>query len=304
MYPKLFDLQARALKNGVETKLIDIDKTKHLVNDINQIGKKALWSPHTSIVNPSEIIDTLHKELKEKGAKFKFNLPPIISISNRKLNLEDGSKIEFDYLYNCSGANADKLAHMMKIGVEYRIFPFRGNYWELKTNRFDIKTNIYPIPDLRYPFLGIHFTPDAIYPNKIYIGPTAELALGRQNYRGYEGIEFNDFIKNVSALSTDYILDRGRFRGYFHDQAFQGLFPILVKAAKSIIPSIRAEDIKKSDKVGIRSQLYNLKEHKLVEDFLCINGINSCHVINAVSPAFTASFELADLIINKSSISF
>ena len=82
-------------------------------------------------------------------------------------------------------------------------------------------------------------------------------------------------------------------------QSFQ---PFLIKAAKKLIPSLKSEFIEPSNKVGIRAQLFNLKDGNLIDDFLCINGRNSTHVLNAISPAFTASFELADLIINRSEL--
>ena len=78
--------------------------------------------------------------------------------------------------------------------------------------------------------------------------------------------------------------------------------PLVHKAAKELIPNIKINDILESQKVGIRSQLFNLEKKHLEDDFICINDINSTHILNAISPAFTASFELADLIIDKSMI--
>ena len=90
------------------------------------------------------------------------------------------------------------------------------------------------------------------------------------------------------------------FRRYAYEQAFQGFKPFFVKAAKSLIPSLKSEDLIRSKKVGIRAQLYNIKKGKLVDDFKLVNKDNTTHVLNAISPAFTASFALADLIIEKS----
>ena len=72
-----------------------------------------------------------------------------------------------------------------------------------------------------------------------------------------------------------------------------------MKAAKELVPSLSSNNIEPSNKIGIRSQLYDNDKQKLVNDFLCLNGPNSTHVLNAISPAFTSSFELADLIIDQ-----
>ena len=86
---------------------------------------------------------------------------------------------------------------------------------------------------------------------------------------------------------------------YVHEQAFLALPPLLLKAAEELIPSVRAEHIEISQKGGIRSQLFNHSSQQLDDDFLCLSGPSSTHVLNAISPAFTASFALADLILDK-----
>ena len=77
------------------------------------------------------------------------------------------------------------------------------------------------------------------------------------------------------------------------------LKPVMLNTAKKLIPSIKDCDIVACEKVGIRSQLFNLEEERLEDDFLCLEGPSSTHVMNAISPAFTASFSLADLIIDQ-----
>ena len=76
--------------------------------------------------------------------------------------------------------------------------------------------------------------------------------------------------------------------------------PLLLKAAQELIPTIKREDIEASPKVAIRSQLFNHESQKLEDDFLCLAGTDSTHVLNSISPAFTASFAFADLILERS----
>ena len=87
-----------------------------------------------------------------------------------------------------------------------------------------------------------------------------------------------------------------------HEQAFLAFPPLLIKAAQELIPTIELSDIELSNKVAIRSQLFNHETQRLEDDFQCLPGPNSTHILNAISPAFTASFELADLILEKSKL--
>ena len=105
--------------------------------------------------------------------------------------------------------------------------------------------------------------------------------------------------RNVVLLARQYLADRGGFRRYVHEQAFLALKPLLIRAAKELIPAVQPEHIELSPKVGIRSQLFNHQTEHLEDDFLCLPGPGSTHVLNAISPAFTASFALADLIIDQ-----
>ena len=106
-------------------------------------------------------------------------------------------------------------------------------------------------------------------------------------------------LSNFAVLGRQYLANRGGFRRYVHEQAFLAIPPLLLQAAQQLIPSLRAEDIELSQKVGIRSQLFNRKKQSLEDDFLCLPGPASTHVLNAISPAFTASFSLADLILDE-----
>ena len=104
---------------------------------------------------------------------------------------------------------------------------------------------------------------------------------------------------NLALLARQYLANRGGFRRYVHEQAFLALPPLLLRAAQELIPAVRAEHLQLSEKVGIRSQLFNHSSQRLEDDFLCLPGPHSTHVLNAISPAFTASFALADLILDQ-----
>ena len=166
------------------------------------------------------------------------------------------------------------------------------------TCKIKLETNLYPVPDLNVPFLGVHVTPAP--DGTVSLGPTAIPAWGRENYKGLEKIEPMMAIGFLGDIARQWVANKNGFRRYAREQAFNGLKPIFLKSAQALVPKLRDRDLIPSDKVGIRAQLFNRKSGKLVQDFLLEEGESSTHILNAISPAFTASFELADLIIDKS----
>ena len=103
-----------------------------------------------------------------------------------------------------------------------------------------------------------------------------------------------------NSIRSFYLLNHNNFRRYVHEQAFLSMPPLLLQAARELIPGIKQEDIEISRKVAIRSQLFNQQTQRLEDDFLCLPGPHSTHILNAISLAFTASFALADLILERS----
>ena len=298
---QLDKLMIRGKENGAKVELIDKYQLKNICPYVNSSSGRAIWSPNTCVVNPKEVIGQLQKELILKKVVIKKNAIINNFYPDKKLlKLLDGKLIKYKYLINCAGVNADKISKQFGLGKDYKIIPFKGLYWKLKRNSpFKINTNLYPVPDLNIPFLGVHFTPNANLNEGINIGPTAVLAFGRENYKALEGIDLGMTFSNLLLLGKQYFFNNGGFRGYVNEQAFLSLAPLFLKAAQELIPDLKMEHIEISEKVGIRSQLFNLKKSKLENDFLCLNGNSSTHILNAISPAFTASFALADLIIEK-----
>ena len=302
---KLDMLAKRGKENGATIEIVDEKRIREICPIANSAIVRGLWSPKTCVTNPKLVLRTLEEELSEKGvafqrAKEKWKVDP----EKKTLKFDDFSAEynSYDYLFNCAGLFADKIAHRFDLGLNYFLIPFKGIYWELKDiSKFQIATNLYPVPDINVPFLGVHFTPTADN-KRVTIGPTATLAFGRENYKLLEKIEPKQTIDNVSFVLKQYFENKGGFRNYIHDQLPLAFEPFLIKSAQKLIPEIRLKDIKRSSKVGIRAQLYDKSKNCLKDDFLCISEKNSTHVMNAISPAFTASFSLADHIINLSNV--
>ena len=110
----------------------------------------------------------------------------------------------------------------------------------------------------------------------------------------------NRFLQQViHLLLNQYVKNEGGFRKYVHQQSILFLKPLMLREARKLIPSIQSSDLKFSKKVGIRPQLFNQNDKRLENDFMSLRGKNSTHIMNAISPAFTASFSLADYIIQE-----
>lgn len=297
-------LANRAAANGANVSFWNKAELKKHIPEAETASNRALWSPDTAVVKPQIVLTALEAELKEKGviiikAEKKWEIDPELS----QIRLSNNSILSYAHFINCAGLQADRLAKKFGVGLEYSLIPFKGVYWQIRQDcSIKIPSNLYPVPDLNVPFLGVHFTPSADELPTISIGPTATFSFGRENYLGIKGLEPMMSLNNARLLFRQYINNKDGFRGYFHNQAFLSVPNCFLNAARELIPSIEMKHIEPSKKVGIRAQLFNHRKQALEDDFLCLSGKNSTHIMNAISPAFTASFELADLILEQSNL--
>jgi len=284
----LRELERRSKANNAGAYLISEEEAKEI--DPNaKTYKYALYSPNTASVNPREVCRVLREDLESKGVKFIFNMP-----------FEKYNK-SYDFLINAAGLYADKIAHKFNVGKNYTMLPFKGLY--LKYLGVDkIKTQIYPVPNIKNPFLGVHFT--LMADNTIKIGPTAIPAFWRENYSGFNRFNVKEMIEILSVEAKMFFKHK-----WFRDLAFYEmryyLPKNLINEAKKLVYKLRGDF--KIYPPGIRAQLVDLRDLSLVMDFLVEKQQNQIHILNAVSPAFTASFAFAKYVLeelrNDSSVS-
>ena len=291
-------LLKRGISNGAEVYLIDEKEFKELVPDGKTSSGRAIWSPNTSVVNPKQILKSLENKLRELGVTFVFG-EQIKSVDIASNNiLTSRYNIFYGFAFNTAGLYADKVSKLFGVRTDLILLPFKGSYWKLSNRApFKFKTNLYPVPDLNQPFLGVHVTPSI--DGNTYLGPTAIPAFGRENYNYLDNIEPILSFQFVKHLSIQILNNNNGFRRYAMEQGLQGIKTIFLKSAKKLIPNLTLNHLENSNKVGIRPQLYDLKKAKLIDDFCLKKSESSLHVLNAISPAFTASFELADFILSQ-----
>lgn len=300
-------LLERGIANGAEVRLIDEEEFRQRVPDGRSATGRALWSPNTCVVKPKLVLQRLEQRLRERGVRFELGAGVDgVNPEARQLSLTQAAttrQLAYGHLFNATGLQADRVARAFGVGEHYTLLPFKGLYWQLDPRApFSFNTNLYPVPDLNVPFLGVHVTPSP--DGTVSLGPTAIPAWGRENYRGLDAIEPLMALEFLGDLASQWWRNAGGFRRYAREQALHGLKPLFLKAAQALVPALRSEHLIPSQKVGIRAQLYDRSSGTLVQDFRLEQGPASTHVLNAISPAFTASFALADLILDQSPLPF
>ena len=293
----------RGHKNGANVELWNEHELKAKLPIARSASGRAVWTPDTTVVNPKEVISVLTKEVIAKGVHLYTNQKSWkIDVEDKNVVLEKGDKFKFGYLVNCAGIHAKEIATVFGVGQEFSVMPFKGLYWQINHNSsINIGTNLYPVPDLEVPFLGVHFTPSSDN-STISIGPTATLAVGKESYQGFEKFEPLQLANIMKILLKQYTFNEGNIRKYVHEQAFLWMKDKMMSEAKKLVPSLKSEDVEISSKIGIRSQLFNHSKNLLENDFIYRKGESSLHILNAISPAFTASFELADYIVAQTNL--
>jgi L-2-hydroxyglutarate oxidase LhgO len=291
----LEELYQRALDNGAKVALID-DKRLKSVEPFARTFKRALFSPETAVIKPQTILDSIEKELIDSG-----NVKMLKGLEFRGMNsnsevITTNGNICFDLFVNAAGAYSDRIAHLWGTGQNYKILPFRGTYRKLiKEKSHLVNGNIYPVPDIRNPFLGVHFTKAA--DGTVYIGPTAIPAFGRENYEFFKGMDRELF--QILLREGILFFTNAGFRKAAVSEPGKYFLRSFFEEIKDMIHDLNIEDILPSHKVGIRPQLVDWQKKELVMDFAVLKHKNSIHILNAVSPAFTSSMAFAEFVVEK-----
>ncbi|WP_448588129.1 L-2-hydroxyglutarate oxidase [Thermocrinis sp.] len=291
----LYELKRRGDINGVELYLITEKELKDIEPNAKTY-KHAIFSPNTATVEPLEVLKALERELKNKEVKFFYSTPYKRKLSD-DLGVVAGSFIfKAQKIINCAGLYADKIAKDFGFSKDHVLVPFKGVYSEYTGRDQFINRNIYPVPDIRFPFLGVHFTVRA--DKKIKIGPTAIPAFWRENYNGVEGLKFEELLE-VLLWNAKMFIKREEFRRLAFEEMKKYSKSYLVDQAKMLVHNMPSAKHFKWSKPGIRPQLINKRTLALIQDFVVEGDDYSVHILNAVSPAFTASFPFSEYVVEK-----
>ena len=291
----LYKLLDRGKINNVPgIKIVNDDELRKIEPYVK--GKKGLYSPTGTIVDSKALVKTLAIETKNNGVDFLFGekVRKIKQKNDQILVNTRKYKIKSKYLINCAGIYADKIANLTGLKLNYRIIPFRGEYYQIiKEKSFLLNSMVYPIPDPNLPFLGIHIT--KTIDNNIIVGPNAVLAFGREAYNNKQ-FSISD-IKDIISYDGFWKMMRlnsVRMKNEFIQSFSKGKF---VEQAQNFIPNLKSTDFQEGYS-GIRAQLVD-RNGKLVDDLIIKNQNNIIHILNAVSPGMTCSLPFADYVVNN-----
>jgi L-2-hydroxyglutarate oxidase LhgO len=291
---QLRELLARGLANGANVKLISADDAQWLEPNVNTF-QMALHSPDTASVDPKEVCEALRKHLLDNGVELKLNC----AYRSREGNVLKTTQGDFEaeVIINCAGLYADKIAHDFGFGLDYTIMPFKGLYLKYTKNSAALRMHIYPVPNLKNPFLGVHFTKMA--DETIKIGPTAIPALWRENYGGIHKLNLAEMAEIGGLEAKLYATNAFGFRDLANEEMKKYNRKHFIALACRMVKGIDPDGFGDFTNPGIRAQLLDRRANKLLNDFVIEADEHSVHVLNAVSPAFTCAFPFAAYVAQK-----
>ena len=290
--PNLDKLQERGNANGLKgIKRLGPEEINEYEPHVTGVG--GLFVPDTGIVDYIKVTETYAGIFRGNGGEIKMSAR-VRKIDKKKKEIRlttTSGDIICRNLVNCGGLYSDRIARMSGVDPGLRIVPFRGEYYELKEEKHSLVKNlIYPVPDPRFPFLGVHFT--RMIHGGVEAGPNAVLAFSREGYRKYN-FSFRDNIELIfyrgfwKMARKHWRMGAGEMYRSFSKSAF-------TRALRRLMPEIEKGDLKPGG-AGVRAQALE-PDGFLVDDFRIKEVENMVHVLNAPSPAATASINIGKTI--------
>jgi len=285
-------LYERGVANGLEgLKKLNTAELKEYEPNVSGIA--GLFVPQTGIVDFKKVTQVYAAKVKGKDGEIKLNCKFLsVKKSGGELIVSTNlGELKAKSLVNCGGLFSDRIAKKCGVDPGLIIIPFRGEYYKLKSDKKHLVKNlIYPVPDPNFPFLGVHFT--RMIDGGVEAGPNAVLAFKREGY-SHKDISIKDISEMITytgfwrMVSKYYKMGFGEFHRSLNKTAF-------VKALKKLVPEIDEESIEKGG-AGVRAQALE-SSGKLVDDFRIVETEKMIHVLNAPSPAATASISIGNYI--------
>ncbi len=293
-FERMAALEDRCRQNQIHTQRVSREELQQMEPHI--VGLGALYVPATGITDFIKITAKMAELFKSRGGKI-FTRSPVTHVreTGTKVRIQAGARqLTTQFMIACAGLNADRLARMMGIDIDFMIIPFRGEYYALpRTMNRIVSHLIYPIPDPDLPFLGVHLTP--MINGGITVGPNAALGWQREGY-GKLNINMRDTLEMASfpgfwkVMAAHWSSGLGEWKDSIYTPGY-------LKRVQKYCPSLGVKDLRPYP-AGIRAQAV-LKDGSLVHDFLFAGTDRSLHVCNAPSPAATSAMPIAGYLSDQ-----
>ena len=286
--PVLDELLARGKANGVPLEPVSEAEAKQIEPRVRTWGR-ALFSPTTSSVDPAAVMEAMAADARAEGVTLR---PGVAYLGRRDGTVRTSAgPFQAGYVVNAAGLYADRVARDFGFSERYRILPFKGLYLYSDEPPGAIRTNIYPVPDLRNPFLGVHFTVTA--QGRAKIGPTAIPAFWREQYSGFGNFSAAELMDILVRQAGLFFLSGFDFKRLALGELRKYYRPHLVALSGELLEGVKPEHYRHWGKPGIRAQLLEIRKRKLEMDFVFEHDDRSLHILNAVSPGFTCAIPFA-----------
>jgi L-2-hydroxyglutarate oxidase LhgO len=300
---RLDDLHRRGQANGVPgLRMIGPEQIREI--EPHAAGVRALHVPGTGIIDFGAVVRALVADLRADGVEVRFD-HEVLGIEQRsegQLLRTSSGDVLARRVISCAGLHSDRVAALgtgSRSLDHVRIVPFRGDYYTLRPEaRHLCRGLIYPVPDPSLPFLGVHFTKRI--DGAVWAGPNAVLALARE---GYARTTVN---RRDLAEALRYRGFRRLARAYWRTGAAEMWRDVakhaFVRELRRYVPEVRSDQLEFGPS-GVRAQAVAV-DGSMVDDFLLERGENALHVLNAPSPAATASLAIARRLADQASEAF
>ncbi len=290
--PRLEELERRGRNNGLEgLRRLNAAEMRQIEPHVR--GVAALHVPHTGIVSYPAVAEQLRQQIHEAGGQVQTQRQFVSGRPEGNAFRAETSTgpISARILLNCAGLYSDRVAAACGVSPPVHIIPFRGEYYRLKPAAEHLCRNlIYPVPDPQLPFLGVHFT--RMIRGGVECGPNAVLAFRRTGYR-FQDVSGRDLIDML--LHPGFWRLAGRFWRTGLDEMRRSLSPAaFCAAARRMVPELRCADLEYAG-AGVRAQAVD-RLGRLVDDFVIQEKRRMIHVLNAPSPAATASLAIGEYL--------
>lgn len=291
--PRMHTLMERGKANGVQgLELLGPEQIREY--EPHAAGIAGIRVPQEGIVDYPGVCSELVKEIRARGGELRFSSEVMRAKKAAAWTIETKTgDYAADLLINCAGLQCDRVGRRTGSGDRARIVPFRGEYYKLRRERQHLVRNlIYPVPDASFPFLGVHFTRQIL--GGVECGPNASLAFAREGYK------HTDFSLR-DTLGTLAYPGFWRFLTRFPRMCWEELKQshskkVFCRALQRLVPEITMEDLEPGG-AGVRAQALS-PDGDLMQDFYFVRREGALHVLNAPSPAATASLSIADAILD------
>jgi L-2-hydroxyglutarate oxidase len=292
--PRLYALEERGRANGLQLQRLDAGQLREFEPNVS--GLAGLWVADTGVVNYATVTEAMASQLVRLGGEVRagHRVTAITEAGSEILVGTHRGTVRCNLLVNCAGLQADRVAQLAGAATDIRVVPFRGEYYTLRPESSHlVRGLIYPVPNPALPFLGVHFTRGV--DDVVEAGPNAVLAMKREGY-SWSDVSLVD-MANYAFFPGFWKMISHHFRHGVMEVRRSLSRKRFLTSLQTLIPSLTDDDIQVGGS-GVRAMAVG-RGGQLIDDFHIVEHNGQVHVLNAPSPAATASLAIGDHVAER-----